>query len=238
MSKPELSLDFTVKLRESVAIEVAAQRQIRIGKTAATRRESWRESYREFLKFRVMPYTVGSFASLVIFVTVFASFAHTKAVFQKLAEQSMTAQAEKPPRLVVDNRQYEEYATLPTVEYSLRRQPFAIESPSLNPSSAFVAFTANLAKNSKNQNPVVFVADVFSDGLATIADVVESPHDQATLDEMEKLLRDEPAFVPSSLDRRPQNVRVVFLIQNVEVRENQTKVQTSKTKSQTARQKL
>jgi hypothetical protein len=39
------------------------------------------------------------------------------------------------------------------------------------------------------------------------------------LDDFQHALRQSPAFVPASFDRRPQTMRVVFVIQKVDVRE-------------------
>jgi len=64
---------------------------------------------------------------------------------------------------------------------------------------------------------MVVVADVFSNGAASLADVVHAPRDRRMLDDFESALRQDAAFVPASMDRRPDTMRVVFAVQKVDV---------------------
>jgi hypothetical protein len=67
---------------------------------------------------------------------------------------------------------------------------------------------------------VVVVADVFSNGLAQITEVVEPSRDRRAVGELEKALESDPAyapFVPTTLEKRPESVRVVLKFQNVNV---------------------
>jgi len=66
---------------------------------------------------------------------------------------------------------------------------------------------------------MVVVADVFSNGAASLADVMHAPRDRRMLEDFDKALRQDAAFVPASLDRRPETMRVVFSVQRVNVRE-------------------
>ncbi|HEV7746444.1 MAG TPA: hypothetical protein VGO56_15715, partial [Pyrinomonadaceae bacterium] len=66
---------------------------------------------------------------------------------------------------------------------------------------------------------MVVVADVFSNGSASLADVVHAPRDRRMLADFEVALRQSAAFVPASLDRRPDTMRVVFTVQKVDVRD-------------------
>jgi hypothetical protein len=66
---------------------------------------------------------------------------------------------------------------------------------------------------------MIVVADVFSNGAASLADVVQAPRDRQMLADFEVALRQSAAFVPASLDRRPDTMRVVFTVQKVDVRE-------------------
>lgn len=71
-----------------------------------------------------------------------------------------------------------------------------------------------------NDDEVVVVADVFSNGLAQIAEVVEPTNNWNTVNELEKALDSDPdyaPFVPSQSDRRSDTVRVIFKIQRVDV---------------------
>ena len=64
---------------------------------------------------------------------------------------------------------------------------------------------------------MIVVADVFSNGSASLADVVQAPRNRRMLDEFESALRQDAAFVPASMDRRPDTMRVVFAVQKVDV---------------------
>jgi hypothetical protein len=66
---------------------------------------------------------------------------------------------------------------------------------------------------------MVVITDVFSNGRASLADVVQAPRDRRLLDEFQNALREGPAFVPASYDKRPQTMRVVFVLQKINVRE-------------------
>ena len=66
---------------------------------------------------------------------------------------------------------------------------------------------------------MMVVADVFSNGNASLADVVQAPRDRRMLADFESALRRDAAFVPASLDRRPDTMRVVFSVQKVDVRD-------------------
>ena len=65
----------------------------------------------------------------------------------------------------------------------------------------------------------MIVADVFTNGSASLANVMQAPRDRRMLQDFEKALRQDAAFVPASVDRRPETMRVVFSIQRVDVHE-------------------
>jgi hypothetical protein len=64
------------------------------------------------------------------------------------------------------------------------------------------------------------VADVFGNGLAQIAEVVEPSRDRHAVAELQKALDSDPSyapFVPASYENRPDSVRVVLRFQSVAV---------------------
>ena len=75
------------------------------------------------------------------------------------------------------------------------------------------------APGSKSRDEMVVVADVFSNGAASLTDVMHAPRDRRMLDDFQAALRNNAAFVPASIDGRPDTMRVVFSIQRVEVRD-------------------
>jgi hypothetical protein len=94
------------------------------------------------------------------------------------------------------------------------------QSPSINPQGALVALTSSLVRGEMKDDEVVVVAEVFGNGLAKIDEVVEPSRDRHAVYELEKALKSDPAFapfVPAERDRRPDSIRVILKIQNVNV---------------------
>ena len=78
-----------------------------------------------------------------------------------------------------------------------------------------------LVRGQMKDEEVVVIADVFSDGVAQIAQVVESSRNRKAVDELKRAF-DEDAqlsspFVPAKLENRPESVRVVLRFQSVNV---------------------
>ena len=93
-------------------------------------------------------------------------------------------------------------------------------TPSVNPSGALIALTKSFVRGDMKDDEVVVVADVFGNGLARIAEVVEPTNDWKTVNELEDALKNDPdyaPFVPAKVDHRSETVRVIFKIQHVEV---------------------
>jgi hypothetical protein len=106
--------------------------------------------------------------------------------------------------------------------FAATRAPYAIESPSLNPRGALAALTrSQLHTHEQDDDDMVVVTDVFSNGSASLASVVQPPRNPRMLDEFQAALRQDAAFVPASFDRRPETMRVVFVVQKVSVNERE-----------------
>jgi hypothetical protein len=106
-------------------------------------------------------------------------------------------------------------------EYAFSRHAIAGESPSINPQGALVALTRSLVRGKMEDEEVVVVADVFGNGLAKIAQVVEPSDDDRSIRQLQRALESDPVyapFVPASYDRRSETMRVVLKIQNVNVK--------------------
>jgi hypothetical protein len=174
-----------------------------------------------WLQPRAAQYAVSSLASVLLFATVFVALRphmialHEAAVAIDEAGEGRSAQD-------VRAMGYDITQPISSASYAALRTPFNTESPSLNPSGAL----ATLAWSSGGQNrgrgdadDMVVVADVFSNGVASLADVMQAPRDRRMLDELQKALRQDAAFVPASLDGRPGTMRVVFSVQRVDVRD-------------------
>ncbi|MEJ7709552.1 MAG: hypothetical protein WKF84_06760 [Pyrinomonadaceae bacterium] len=103
--------------------------------------------------------------------------------------------------------------------YASSRVDFSSQSPSLNPKGALASLAWSRTRELTTDDEMIIVADVFSNGSAVLADVVLPPRNHRMLDDIQAALRSSPAFVPASLDHRPQTMRVVLSIQRMDIRE-------------------
>ncbi len=199
MARPKPPAGLADSITDLLTIEAAARRQApppSIGRRIA-----------RFLEPRLMPYTVGSFASVIMFTLMLAALRpHVVALREAALQNSVT---------VLTEPAYDLYRPVSPEDLARRRAPFGEQSPSLNPEGALAALTRAYAQHpragqSETADEMVVVADVFSNGTASLADVVQAPRDRRMLDDFESALRQDPPFVKASLDKRPDTMRVVF----------------------------
>jgi hypothetical protein len=168
----------------------------------------------DILQMRVMPYSVGVMASTLIgftFLTMMFSGILRPVTVAGGADYALS-RADVTPVFVED---------ISPSDYVLTRSGFGSESPSVNPQGALVALTKSLVHDDVENHEVVVVADVYSTGLARIAEVVEPSEDRLAVVHLQRALEtntDYAAFVPTSIENRPQSVRVVLKFQSVNVR--------------------
>jgi hypothetical protein len=209
LSRPAVPSDLALSITDALLIEAAAQRQ--------SPEPAFRERLAAWLQPRLMPYSVSSFASVILFVSMFAAFRPHFVALQDAAIQSSTLQAFQA------SPHYDLNRPVNREDFSAARAPFAAQSPSLDPGGALAALTGSYANPHGNvyqeADDMVVVADVFSNGSAALADVVQAPRDRQMLADFEVALRQSAAFVPASWDRRPDTMRVVFTVQKVDVRD-------------------
>jgi hypothetical protein len=163
-----------------------------------------------------MPYTVGSFASVILFALMFAALRPHFVALREAAIQTGGVIDLQTPTIGYDLNK-----PVTPEDFAASRAPFAEQSPSLNPGGALAALTRAYSRTHtdsyQDSDDMIVVADVFSNGAASLADVVQAPRNKRMLDEFESALRQDAAFVPASLDRRPDTMRVVFAVQKVDV---------------------
>lgn len=220
LARPEMPHHVLNSLRTAVSDELAA------GETAPLflfpkRDGTW------FQKF-LMPYSVGVVASLClgfIFLGVLLSSAGGGRQSSEVA--SVTPKYSRP--LMLDGPKLNENENfifdssdlaLDSRDLANSRQLVSSESPSVNPTGALVALTKSLVRGEMKDEEVVVVADVFGNGLARIAEVIEQPSDRKVLQNLDKALKTDPdfaPFVPASFDKRADSVQIVLRVQRVDV---------------------
>lgn len=175
---------------------------------------------REWFEMQMLPFGAG------VLATVFVGLAFVAMLFSNLVDHGQTS-ASVSSVLLASNRDIFDNSKVGPVtpeEYAQTRLAFAGESPSVNPNGALIALTKTFNNGDRQDDEVVVVADVYGNGLAKIAEVVEPSRDQRAVVELAKALDTNPAyapFVPATYENRPENMRVVLRFQSVNVSMNQ-----------------
>lgn len=208
LARPLAPPDLVSSINDALAIEGVAQSQ--------APPPSVGERITRFLEPWLMPYSVGSLASVILFVGMFVGLRPHFVALHEAAAQSSTI-------YVVPGPVFDLNKPVRSEEYAASRAPFAEQSPSLNPKGSLAiltrAYTNPPGDRFQDADDMIVVADVFSNGSASLADVVHAPRNRQMLNDFQTALRRDAAFVPASMDRRPDTMRVVFAVQKVDVRE-------------------
>ena len=203
MARPTPPAGLADSISDLLIIEAAARRQApppSLGRRIA-----------RFLEPRLMPYSVGSFASVIMFTLMLAALRpHVVALREAALQNSVMVVHTSEPA-------YDLYRPVTPEDLARSRAPYGEQSPSLNPTGALAALTRTYAQHPhagqyQDGDEMVVVANVFSNGTASLADVVQAPRDIRMLEDFESALRQDPSFVKASLDKRPDTMRVVFSI--------------------------
>jgi hypothetical protein len=220
LSHPSSPADLIPSINMAVAAEAAAQRARR----NATTLDVINDLAAKWLAPRLMRYAFSSLTSIIIFACVFAALRpHMIALHEaSLAFEQMQITPGPDEFLLID---YDITRPISPESYAALRTPFNTESPSLNPAGALATLKWEADQSHRNNrhgdDDMMIVADVFTNGSASLADVMQAPRDRRMLDDFEKALRKDAAFVPAALDRRPETMRVVFSVQRVDVHDRQ-----------------
>lgn len=198
---------------------VSIQRSLRTELVIASRgpEPSFSEKVQNWLRPKLVPYGVGTFASLIFFVLL---------TFGMM--MPMNGLREDGPAMRVSGLDMNDEGTMEAFEYANERADVRQESPSLNPNGALIAAASAMTRrNNRNNSEIVLVADVFSNGIARISEVVQPAPDERTMRELENAMQQEvstsPAFVPAQLDKRSDVVQIVLKIHEVNVSSDERK---------------
>lgn len=214
LSRPVLPTELAASISDALRIESGArQRQPQLPLTALI--YTW-------LRPRLMPYTVGAFASCIFFLLMFAGLRSSLMAFRNADNKFRGSDQSNVGVMLIQSTDegYDISQPITPAGFAAKRALYAGESPSLNPRGALAALALSSARGGSPDDEMIVVTDVFSNGRAALADIVQPPRNRRMLDQFQEALRENPSFVPASFDRRPQTMRVVFVIQRVDVPEN------------------
>ena len=218
LSKPQPPAHLVPSINAALAAKVAEQR----ARQHLTRMDRFNEFALKWLQPRPMRYAFSSIASVIIFTAVFAALRpHMIALHEAtMAFEQVQISTTPDDYFLVD---LDISKPISPESYAALRTPYNAESPSLNPKGALATLGWQVDQlhpnDPRGDDNMIIVADVFTNGSASLANVMQAPHDRRVLQEFEEALRKDAAFVPASLDRRPETMRVVFSVQRVEVHE-------------------
>lgn len=219
MARPEIPNYVLNSVRSAVAAELTT--------VETTPLFLFPKDSRDWLQKYLLPYGVGVVASLLFGfivlgvllsdVNVGKSNTEIAAVNSKYPSSIILT---APGRNSYDNFLIESEGYIDPREFANARISVSGESPSVNPTGALVALTRSLVRGEMKDEEVVVVADVFGNGLAQIAEVIEAPRHEQVLYDLDRALKNDPAFapfVPASFDKRADSIQIVLRIQRVDV---------------------
>lgn len=212
LPRPAPPADLAASITSALVIERAARRA-QPSLPLSVRLLRWVEP-------RLMPYGVGAFCSVLLFGLVFAALFHPLRLLNNLAAADRLEAGTSYNVTWMDGRGgYDVTRPLsPELYAAAARAPFSVESPTLNPRGALARLALETpSSGNPDDDDMIVVADVYGNGRASLAAVVEAPRNPRMLDELQDAFRKNPAFLPASLDRRPQTMRVVFVLQKMNV---------------------
>lgn len=197
-------------IRSAVAAEISAP-TINIGPPP-------QKSLREIIGYWLMPYSVGTVAALIMTFTLLTNLGTTRSATDEIAldenpaSQSTTLLAGSNSESTENDLSF--FDDIPSVALDGN-------TPRVNPTGALLALTRSIVRGEIKDEEVVVVADVFSNGIARINQIVEPPSDEESMRELEKAFLTDPEnapFLPPTLEKNSKSVRVILKIQRVDVR--------------------
>lgn len=175
------------------------------------------EDRRGWFETWMMPSLVGSFTSIILGLSLLWL---VLSPVNRPTVASGSAAGPSPIYIASANTNNLNGIDISPLEFASTRLSVAGESPSVNPQGALIALSRSFVRGEMKDEEVVIVADVFGNGLARIAEVVEPRQDDDAIYELRKAFHTNSEFapfVPASMDRRSESVRVVLKFQSVDV---------------------
>jgi hypothetical protein len=176
-------------------------------------------SVRDKVMHWLMPYSIGTVAASIF--TIGFLFVLMSDLQSSVNVLEVRSEGDKP--VLLANANVDEMRPdlqLPGTYNGVR---IAVTPPEFNPAGALLALTKSIVRGDMKDEEVVVVADVFGNGLARIAEVVDPPENDEAMRELQRAFETEPGeapFLPSKLDQNEERVRIVLKIQRVDVDKN------------------
>ncbi|CAN5799337.1 hypothetical protein BH20ACI4_BH20ACI4_01440 [soil metagenome] len=208
LKRPALSAELLNTVRSSVADELQTNDISPIVILS--------DGVQNWFKMRFMPYSIGTAASLLLGISLLWSI--LAGDFSRNVDDIALYQDQNTGILLANATPKDRNLMADGLPPSVL--PISDAIPSVNPSGALVAVSNSLMRGKMKNEEIVVVADVFSNGLAQIAEVVQPTNNWKTVNELEKALDTDPdfaPFVPSKADHRSDTVRVILKIQRVDI---------------------
>ncbi len=206
---PEMPNGLLRSIRSAVAAEISAP-TINIG-TAPEKTLS------ELIRYWLMPYSVGTLGALALAFTLLVNLGTTRNATDEIALNENPGSHSATLLASSNTARTEETMSFPDDFPSVALEG---NTPRVNPTGALLALTKSIVRGEMKDEEVVIVADVFSDGIARINQIVEPPTNEESMRELEKAFRTDPEnapFLPPTLGKNAKAVRVILKIQRVDV---------------------
>lgn len=207
LTRPAPPADLVASVNSALAIERAARR--------ARPAVPLYEAVARWIEPRLMPYTVGLLASVLLFFTLTSALRTQFRLLHELARAARETPDEHSVTWIRNGDFDLEYPV--SLQDLAAHRSFRNESPSLNPRGDLFRVMTVPTGTGDDDDDITIVANVFSNGSASVAEVMQSPRNPQMLSRVQDALRRTPAFVPAAIDRRPQTMRVVLSLSKVSV---------------------
>ena len=206
-------VEIPLDLKGAIKAELAESLDLR---TTFTFGQSREETFKERFYHWLMPYSIGTVAaSIFMLAFLFVLMSELQSSINVLETRGNSA-----TEVFLANSNAEEIRNDMQLPPEFGDVPIAVSPPELNPAGALVALTRSIVRGDMKDEEVVIVADVFGNGLARIAGIVDPPQDDEAMRELQRAFETEPKtapFKPSEVKNEAGLVRVVLKIQRVDV---------------------
>ena len=201
MTRPTPPSGLAETITDLLTIEAAARRAPKL---------SFGRRVARFVEPRLMPYSVGSFASVILFFLMLLALRPHFVALREAAAQQVSDDDAYVVRAVRVIPGYDLYQPVDSESSA------AVDLPSFDPKGALADFTRTYSPqhtsydHNADGDEMLVTVTVFSNGAASLSAVEKLPRDLRKLDDLESALRQNTPFRRAIYDRRPDTMSVLF----------------------------